>query len=110
MRFPVLFCSIPLLWGCASSPVGKPCDIDAAGRQKPMENIAIALKEKPEIRADQYIKEPFEPSAIYNGKDYCTFIIRPWQPIQSVLIWDGALGFRINKQSQEVEDISRIDE
>lgn len=110
MKIPALLGSIALLWGCASSPVGKPCDIDAAGQQKAMENIAIALEERPEIRAEQYIKEPFEPQTIYNAKDYCTFIIRPWQPIQSELIWDGALGFRINKQSYEVEDIRRIDE
>ena len=96
--------------GCASSPFGKPCDIDAAGQQKAMDNIAVALKEKPEIKAEQYIKQPFEPSAIYNGSSYCTFVIRPWQPVQSELIWDGTLGVRINKQSQEVEDISRIDE
>ena len=103
-----------IVTGCANSPVGKPCDIDAAGQQQAMENIRMALQEDPEIRAEHYLKDnsndEFEPRTIYNGNDHCTFIIQPWTPIVSELIWDGTLGFRINKQSFEVEEILRIDE
>ena len=101
--------TIVLAAGCANSPVGKPCDIDAAGQKKAMDNIGIALLEDPQIRADQYINDDFSPQGIYNGNGYCTFIIRPWTPIVSELIWDGTLGVRVKKETLEVEEIQRID-
>jgi hypothetical protein len=110
MKPIIILCAFLIASGCASSPVGKPCDIDAAGQQQAMENIRLALLEDPEIRAEHYLNDEFAPRTIYNGSDYCTFIIQPWTPVVSELIWDGTLGFRINKQTFEVEEILRIDE
>ena len=112
---PLIFlCATLMVTACANSPVGKPCDIDAAGQQKAMENIGLALLEDPELRTEHYlndkVNDDFAPRTIYNGNGYCTFIIQPWTPIVSELIWDGTLGFRINKQTLEVEEILRIDE
>ena len=110
MRKLIFLGTIVLAAGCANSPVGKPCDIDAAGQKKAMENIGIALLEDPQIPVEKYINEDFAPQGIYNGKDYCTFMIHPWTPIVSELIWDGTLGVRVNKETLEVEEILRIDQ
>lgn len=98
------------LMGCASSQFNKTCDISAAGQQQAMENISVVLRREFGVQADSYIKEDFAPQAIYGGKDYCTYLVRPWRPIVSELIWDGTVAFRIDKDNYEVLDWKQVDE
>lgn len=110
MRKLLTLGGIALLSACsATETLRAPCSMDAATQAKAMEAIAARLPTVPDVRPEQYIKEPFEPVAVYNGKESCSFIIRPWQPIDSELIWDGSLSFKVNKTTLEVEDVQVID-
>jgi hypothetical protein len=111
MKTLLLLCTIGLAAACASSgKSSKSCDIDAAGRQQAMANISRALEADPNIDASKYIRDGYGPQGTFNSPDYCTYMIRPWQPVITELIWDGTLAFRINKQSFEVEDYRQVDE
>lgn len=111
MKKMILLGALTLLGGCAATEtIREDCDIDSAGQKQVMQAIAARLPDVPNVNAEQYIKQPFEPAAIYNGKDSCTFIIRPWQPIDSELIWDGTLGFLVNKSTLEIEDVQVIEQ
>ncbi len=110
---PLLILLAVTLAACADSPlreIRKPCTIDAAGQETAMVNIAAALEVNPWVNAEDYIQDPFEPFAIYNGSEHCDFVLHPWRPVQTEMIWDGSLGVRINKETLKVEDIYRIDE
>jgi hypothetical protein len=98
------------LAGCASSQFNKECGIDADGQQRAMENISAVLRSDFKTNADSYIKEGFEPQTIYGGNDYCTYMVAPWRPITSELIWDGTLAFRIDKETYEVLGWRRADD
>ncbi len=98
------------LMGCASSQFDKECGISAEGQQQAMDNISVVLRQEFGVDADSYIKEGFEPQAIFGGKDYCTYMVRPWRPFVSELIWDGTLAFRIDKMNYEVLEWQQVDE
>lgn len=95
--------------GCASSQFNKECGIDADGQQQAMDNIAAVLRSDFGTDADSYIKEGFKPQTIYGGKDYCTYMVTPWRPFESELIWDGTLAFKIDKLTYEVISWRRSD-
>ncbi len=107
-----LFVSFVLvgLMGCASSQFNKDCTIGADGQKQAMANISAALQSDFSASADSYIKEGFAPQAIYGGKDYCTYVVGPWRPIKSELIWDGTLAFRIDSDTYEVISWRRVDQ
>jgi hypothetical protein len=110
MKALLLLGALTLLGGCAATEtIREACDIDAAGQKQVMEAIAARLPDVPNVNAEQYIKEPFKPATVYNGKDSCTFIVRPWQPIDSELIWDGTLGFHVNKSTLAIESVEVIE-
>lgn len=105
-----LAASLLLCAGCSSTNLGKKCDLDATSQAKALENIRIVLTSMTEVNAEQYINEDFHSQGTYNGKEHCTFLIRPWQPINSQLLWDGTLAFRVNKESLLVDKYYRVDE
>ncbi len=107
-----LFVSVALLslMGCASSQFDKECGISADGQQQAMDNISVVLRREFGLDAESYIEKGFAPQAIFGGKDYCTYIVRPWRPFVSELIWDGTLAFRIDKVDYEVLDWRQVDE
>ncbi len=110
---PLLVLLAATLAACADSPlreIRQPCTIDAVGQATAMDNIAAALEVNPWVNAGDYIQEPFEPFAVYNGSEHCDFVLHPWRAVHTEVMWDGSLGVRINKQTLEVEDIYRIDE
>lgn len=109
-QLPVIFSLFLLLGGCAGSAIREPCSIDEAGQQKVMENIAEALRKDGRVDEDSYIKEPFKPGAVYNAKNHCDFVVHPWRPVQTHMMWDGTIGARVDKQTLEVTDLYRIDE
>jgi hypothetical protein len=109
-QLPLFISFFLLLGGCAGSAIREPCSIDASGQQKAMENIAEALRNDGRLEEGSYIKEPFKPSIIYNGKDHCDFIVQPWRPVQTEMIWDGTIGARVDKQTLKVTDLYRVDE
>ena len=105
-----LLCGLTLLGGCTATGFGKPCDLDAASQEQALQNIAVALKSISYIRPEQYLNDDFHAQGTFNGKEHCSFLIRPWQPITSERIWDGTFSFRVNKQTLEVEKYLQVDE
>jgi hypothetical protein len=107
----ILFLCLALLGlaACASSQFNKECGIDADGQRQAMNNISAVLRKDFSSSADSYIKQGFEPQTIYGGKDYCTYMVTPWRPIKSELIWDGTLAFKIDKDTYEVISWRRSD-
>jgi hypothetical protein len=110
MKTVSLLIGVATLVGCTSFPIGQDCTIDAAGQQKVMVTIADALRADSRVNAEQYIKDGrLEPSSVYGASDHCSFLVTPWQPIKSELLWDGTLSFRINKETLEIEEWKRVD-
>ena len=102
--------SLLLCGGCSSTNLGKKCDLDATSQAQALENIRVTLTSMIEINPKQYIKEDFQSQGSYNGKEHCTFLIRPWQPINSDLLWNGTLAFRVDKKTLQVDKYYRVDE
>ncbi len=109
MKILILCAALLGLAGCVSSQLNKECGIDADGQQQAMTNISAVLRRDFSTNADSYIKEGFEPQTIYGGKGYCTYMITPWRPIESELIWDGTLAFKVDNETYEVISWRRSD-
>ena len=99
-----------LIQGCSSLHSGKSCGLSPADRQQALTSIQGALKAVNFIRPEQYLSDKFTTHGEFDSKEYCTFLVKPWQPIVSEFLWDGTLAFRVSKKTLQVEDYFRVDE
>jgi hypothetical protein len=110
MTRTLLLLAALLTHACSSLHSSTSCGLSPADRQQALTSIQATLKEINFIRPEQYLNDKFTTHGEFDSREYCSFLVKPWQPIVSEFLWDGTLAFRVSKKTLQVEDYFRVDE